>query len=809
MKFSETWLRSMVNPSLSSEALCHALTMAGLEVEESTPAAPSFTGVVAGKILSFARHPNADRLNVCLVDVGSDLSLSIVCGAPNVAAGMIVPCALVGAQLPPGPDGKSFEIRRATMRGVESQGMLCSGKELGMSDDHSGLLPLSGDTPIGKNVREVLDLDDRLITIKLTPNRADALSVLGVAREVAALTGAPLMTPSFEPVQATTEATLPVTVHAKDLCGRFSGRLVQGVNAKAPTPGWMKERLERSGQRPISALVDISNYVMLELGRPSHIFDADKIAGGKLNVRWGKPGEQVHLLNDQTVEVDGAVGVIADGSAADGKAEALAGIMGGDATAVTLETTNIFIEAAFWWPESIQGRARRFNFTTEAGHRFERGVDFATTVEHIERITRLVMDICGGQAGPVEDQTLALPARAPLTMRYQRCAQVIGVPLEKAEMLAVFERLGIPVRDLSESLEIVPPSFRFDLAIEEDLIEEVARIHGFENIPAHPPLAPAQMHQPAEARRSVLSHKLTLAERDFQEVINYSFVDAEWERDYAGNADPIRLLNPIASQLSVMRSTLFGGLVANVVHNVHRKLERVRAFEIGSVFRRNPATLDGPLAIAGFDQPRMVGAIAYGPAASPQWGIRTRPVDFFDLKGDLEALAGPVELTFSAAPHAALHPGRSAAISRGAEVIGYLGELHPRLVQAVGLPSAPVLFELAVAAISAVPVAQHREVSRFPQLTRDIALVLQSSEASATVLQTLRSASPTSVTDVFLFDDFRPIKAESGLAESEKSLAFRVVMQDTEKTLTDAEADQVIHKMVQAAVEKHRAKLRG
>ena len=811
MKISESWLRSFVNPALSSAELCHALTMAGLEVEHTEPAAPPFDGVVVGEITSFEKHPNADRLNVCKVDIGipGNALLTIVCGAPNVAAGMKVPCALVGAKLPPGADGKRFEINRATMRGVESEGMLCSARELGMSDDHAGLLPLPADAPNGKNIRDVLDLDDHIITIKLTPNRADALSVHGVAREVAALTGAPLTLPSFTPVPAVIQERLPVTVHAKDLCGRFSGRLVTGVNAKAPTPQWMKDRLERSGQRSISALVDISNYIMLELGRPSHIFDAGKISGARLDVRWGVSGEKLTLLNGQTVEVDQSVGVIADA----GGVEALAGIMGGEATAVSLDTTRIFIEAAFWWPKAIQGRARRFNFTTEAGHRFERGVDFSTTVQHIERITALVLDICGGQPGRVDDQILALPARTPLQMRVERCRKVIGVPLDKRGMVDVFNRLALPVRDLGDTLEVTPPPYRFDLVIEEDLIEEVARIYGFDNIPAHPPIAAAVMQIGRETRRPLLSFKHLMAARDFQEVINYSFVDEAWERDLAGNSVPIRVLNPIASQMGVMRSSLFGGLIANVVYNVNRKQSRVRGFEVGGVFRRDAAVADGPLSLAGFSQPRMLGAIAYGPASAEQWGVKTRAVDFFDLKGDVEALLAPSHATFEAAPHPALHPGRSARISVDGKLAGFIGELHPRWVQAHTLPAAPVMFEVDLALVANLPQRVHAGVSKFPPVMRDISLVLPANTPVGDLLKSLLRAAGTAVTSVYLFDHYRPEKAAhgapAGLSENEKSLAFRVVMQDTQKTLTDAEADETIRQMVTAAQQKHQARLRA
>ncbi len=564
-------------------------------------------------------------------------------------------------------------------------------------------------------------------------------------------------------------------------------------------------RLERSGQRSISALVDISNYVMLELGRPSHIFDADKIAGGQLDVRWGTPGEQVKLLNGQTVTVDGSVGVIADA----GGVEALAGIMGGDATAVSLDTGNIFIEAAFWWPESIQGRARRFNFTTEAGHRFERGVDFSTTVAHIERITSLVLDICGGQPGPIDDQILALPQRAPIRMRVERCRKIIGIELGKDAMADVFARLGLAVRDLGDTLEVTPPPHRFDMSIEEDLIEEVARLHGFENLPALPPRTSASMRISAETRRSPLSFKQSMAARDFHEVINYSFVDEAWERDLAGNADPIRVLNPIASQMGVMRSSLFGGLLANVVYNVNRKQARVRGFEVGCIFRRDPDTVDGPAAVAGIAQPRMLGAVAFGPALKEQWGAKTRLVDFFDLKGDLEAVLAPARAEFVPEPHPALHPGRSARIHIDGRAAGYIGERHPRLVQAHGLPAAPVLFEVDLACVAHSPQRTHQEVSKYPPVLRDIALVLRADIPAATVRECLLQAAGSQVTGVDLFDDYRPQKAQAGLDETEKSLAFRVVMQDTQKTLTDAEADETVRRMVQAAQQKHQAKLRA
>jgi phenylalanyl-tRNA synthetase beta chain len=803
MKFPESWLRTFVNPPLSSSELAHALTMAGLEVEETEPAAPPFTGIVVGQIKSFAKHPDADRLNVCQVDVGGDKLLNIVCGAPNVAEGMKVPCAMVGAKLPP-VDGKPFEIKRAKMRGVESEGMLCSARELGMSEDHSGLLPLPADAKVGEDVRKTLNLDDTLLTIKLTPNRADALSVLGVARDVAAITGAPFTPLAIPAVTAAIADSFPVKITDADGCGRFTGRVIKGVNAKAPTPAWMVERLARCGQRSISALVDVTNYVMLELGRPLHVYDLDKLKGG-IDVRFGKKGEQLKLLNEQTVELDETVLAITDASGPIG----LAGIMGGDSTKAELDTTNVYLESAFFYPLAIQGRARKYNFTSDASHRFERGVDFDNNVDGIERATQLILDICGGQAGPTVDTVAKLPQRKPVSMRIARCVKIIGKEISADEMASTFTKLGFTTTRTAEAFTVTPPSYRFDIEIEEDLIEEVARIHGFETIPAEPPLARAEMMQSREDRISLITLKELTAQRDYQEMINYSFVEEKWERDLAGNEQPIKLLNPIASQMGVMRSSLFGSLIANVAYNLNRREPRVRVFEVGAVYKRDASVKDGPLAVAGYAQPRMLGAIAFGAAAEEQWGVKARAVDFFDVKGDLEAIIAPLKAEFSAVAHPALHPGRSAAIHIGGKLVGHIGELHPRWVKEYGLPGAPVLFEIDTAAVLVRPQPRYAEVSKFPSIIRDLALVVDAALPSSVLLHTLLAAAPAFVTGVTLFDEFRPTGAVSGLAETEKSLAFRVVMQDTQKTLTDAEADAAREKLVAAAALEHQARLRA
>ncbi len=808
MQFSENWLRTMVDPKMTSDELAHLLTMSGLEVEEVEAVAPPFSNVVVAEVLEVSKHPNADRLNVCTVDVGTGTMLNIVCGAPNVRAGMKAICAMAGAVLPPGSDGKPFEIKVGQLRGVESQGMMCSAKELKLSEESSGLMELAADAPVGQNIRDYLALNDLKFTIKLTPNKADCLSVLGVAREVAALTGTALHVPTARAVAVTSDEVLPVSISAPDLCGRFSGRVIRGLNARAATPEWMKRRIERSGQRSVSALVDISNYVMLELGRPSHVFDLDKIHG-KIDVRWGRKGESLKLLNGNTVEVDDWVGVIAD----ERQIESLAGIMGGDSTAVTLDTANIYLEAAFWWPNAIQGRARRFNFSTDAAHRFERGVDYATTVEHIERITALIVEICGTPGtlvGPVDDQVVNVPQRQPVSMRTARAQKVIGVPVTDVMVADIFTRLGLPFTQQPGEFAVTAPSYRFDIEIEEDLIEEVARVYGFENIPANPPVAASAMLALPEDSRSLFALRHQMADLGYQEVVNMSFVETAWETDFSGNLAPIKLQNPIASQMSVMRSSLIGSLVANVRYNLNRKAGRVRVFEVGAIYKRDPAAQDGPLAVAGFEQPKRLAAIAYGPAVDEQWGVPARAVDYFDVKADVEAMFAPYSLRFVKTDHPALHPGRSATILLDGRDVGFIGELHPRWLQKYELPQAPVLFEVDAVALQQRPLPKYEEISKFPGATRDLALVVKQTVAAQDLLDAFHAeiaanASGRIVQAIVLFDEYRG----AGLEADEKSLAFRFSLQDTQTTLQDDQVEALMTAVANAAREKHHAKSRG
>jgi len=790
MQFPESWLRTMVDPALTTSELAHLLTMSGLEVEHCEPVAPAFSGVVVGEVRAVTRHPNADRLTVCQVDTGTGALLNIVCGAPNVAVGMKAPCAVVGASLPGASPDKPLVIRAAQMRGVESQGMLCSARELGLSQDHSGLFALAPDAPVGRDVRDWLQLNDHLFLIKLTPNRADCLSVLGIAREVAALARTRLSAPRIEPVAPMNDATFPVRISAATGCGRFTGRVIRNVNARAATPDWMRTRLERAGQRCISPLVDVTNYVMLELGRPLHVYDLAKLHGA-IDVRFGRWGERLKLLNEQTVELEPDVLAITDDSGAIG----LAGIMGGDSTKADEDTRDVFLEAAFFYPDAIAGRARRYNFTSDASHRFERGVDFDNNVAGIERATQLILQICGGEPGRVTDTIARLPQRPPVRMRVARAHRIIGVDVPVAEIADIFARLALPAAFAGEGaaavFTVTPPSYRFDIAIEEDLIEEVARVHGFERIPAEAPRVPARMRMRPERYRSLHALRAALAASGYQEVINFSFVEPAWEADLAGCNDPIRLLNPIASQLSVMRTSLLAGLIANIRYNLNRKATRVRVFEVGRVFLREPGAPEGELDVAGIRQPIYVGAAAFGPAVPEQWGAPQRAVDFFDVKGDLEMLLAPLTARFETAQHPALHPGRAAKVVLAERQIGWVGELHPRWQQKYELPGPVVLFEVAAAALQEVPLPVYREVPRFPPVTRDLSVTVPEQVRVQDVLADLMAHRPTAVESIGLFDTYRG----SGVEAGEKSLAFRVLLQDTEKTMTDAEVDAAVQQM--------------
>lgn len=794
MKFSESWLRTLVDPKLTSEELSHLLTMAGLEVEELDPVAPAFDSVVVAQVLEVVKHPDADRLNVCQVDTGSGTPTTIVCGAPNVAVGLKVPCALPGAQLP-----GDFTIRIAKVRGIESSGMLCSAKELGIAEEASGLLILPADAPVGQSIRQYLELDDNVFEIKLTPNRADCLSLQGIAREVGAITGAATSLPQVAEVPASIADTRAVVLDAQVACPLYYGRIVKHVNAKAPTPEWMKRRLERSGIRAISSLVDITNYVMLELGQPLHAFDNTRLEGA-VHARMAKPEEKLLLLNEQTIAVDADVLMIAD----EAKPLAMAGIMGGEESGISLDTTELFLESAFFAPKAIAGRARRYGFASDASHRFERGVDFGGTLAAIERATQLILEICGGQAGPVVEAKAELPARTPVRLRTARAERVLGLSLGAERIAGLFKGLALSFEQQGDDFLVTPPSWRFDMEIEEDLIEEIARLYGYDNIPSPAPRGRMEMMLQPEAQRPAYRIRQMLADRGYQEVVNYAFVEEAWEADFAAKteeSDLIRLANPIASQMAVMRSNLFGGLISNLVTNLKRKQSRVRLFEVGRTFHRDATAQP----VAGFHQPWKLAGLAFGGALPEGWGAGARKVDFYDVKGDIEALLAPAALRFEKLAHPALHPGRAARVLVDGQEIGCIGELHPEWVQKYDLPQAPVVFELDFAMVKSTKVPAYAEVSKFPPVVRDLAIVVDQNVALQTLLDGLKGQISGLVQDIQLFD----VYVGKGVPENKKSLAFRIVMQDTQRTLQDSEVDAAMQQLVSCFEQAFGAQLRA
>jgi phenylalanyl-tRNA synthetase beta chain len=785
MKVSLQWLKELVPVSLPVGEIAHALTMGGLEVEEITPVAGEFSGIVVGHVKSVAPHPNADKLRVTEVDAGTGEILTIVCGAPNVAAGQKVPAALIGARLP------GLEIKKAKLRGVESSGMLCSARELGLSDEHAGLLVLDDAAPVGRDVREVLALDDVYLTLKLTPNRGDCLSMLGIARDLAAIVKVPMKLPAVGAVAAASDARRDVKIQAPDACGEYFGRVIRGLDPAARTPAWMARRLERAGFRVIHPLVDITNYVMLERGQPMHAFDDAKLKGA-IGVRFMNPGERIKLLNEQLVEYRPGLLAITD----DSGPVALGGVMGGYDTMVGPGTTDVFLESAFFHPEAVQGKTRELGLSSDAAYRFERGVDFAAARAALERATALALEICGGSAGPISEARGNLPARSPVRVRTARVLTLLGYPVADGEMVDILRRLSCDVEVEARAMRATPPTWRFDLAIEEDFVEEIARIHGYEHVPAEPPRSALAMLRLHEGERDRFDLRHALAALGYQEVVNYSFVMEDWERDFAGNDDPVRLANPIASHMSVMRSTLLGGLVQSLRANLNRGEERVRVFEIGRCFEGSAPDL----AV----QPERVAGLAFGLRWPEQWGEKGERVDFFDAKGDLQALAAGRKLDFAAATHPACHPGRCAAVSVAGKPVGVIGELHPRLQQKYELPAAAVVFEVLSGPLLEGDFPRFGGVSRMPVVRRDLALVVAEEVAVGAMLEAVRGGLPGFVREVEVFDQYRGKGVEPG----KKSLALRIVMQDTDRTLTDSDVEGVVASIREQLNEKFQAKPR-
>ena len=791
MKFSERWLREWVNPDITSEVLCEQLTMAGLEVDSVEPAAPPFSGVVVGKVLTAAPHPDADRLRVCEVDVGEGQPLQIVCGAANVEAGMSVPCARIGAWLP-----GDFRIKRSKLRGVVSEGMLCSATELGLAEEADGLMALPDHAPAGQDVRELLDLDDNLIEVDLTPNRGDCLSIAGIAREVGVLNRCAVVPPAIEAVEPVIEDSLPVEVEAGEVCPRYLGRVIRDVDARAESPDWLRERLRRSGLRSLGAVVDVTNYVLLELGQPMHAFDLDKLHGA-IVVRLARPGESLTLLDGQEIALHEDDPVIADRQ----RALALAGIMGGEDSAVTDETRDIFLECAFFTPTAIAGKARRHGLHTDSSHRFERGVDPDLQQRAMERATALLTAIAGGEAGPVVEVSSpsALPRPGAINLRRARIRRLLGAEIDDQTVTEILERLGMEVAAGEEGWSVTPPTFRFDIAHEVDLIEEIGRIHGYDRLPSAGFHGALEMTPTPEARRGLTQLRCLLVARGYQEAITYSFVDPEMQRHITPEQTGVRLANPISTELSVMRTTLWPGLLKALIHNQKRQQGRVRLFESGLRFISQDNEIK---------QESVISGVLSGSLEPEQWDARGGKVDFFDLKGDVEALIGPAALAafrFVADTHPALHPGQSARIEKNGESVGWLGATHPGLNKALGLKGQAFVFEILLDAVSETPVPAFAPLSRFPSIRRDLAIVVDRQVPADDIMNCVRDAARGLLENLELFDVYQGEHLES----DKKSLAMGLILQDQRRTLNDSEVDDVISRVLTKLEQEYQATLRA
>jgi phenylalanyl-tRNA synthetase beta chain len=790
MQISEAWLRTYVNPAISTEKLVEQLTMAGLEVDSVVPAAAKFSGVVVGEVLSMQQHPDADRLRVCQVAVGEAEPLQIVCGASNVRIGLKIPAALCGAVLP-----GDFKIKKSQLRGEESFGMLCSEKELGMATDANGLMELAADAPVGVDIRDYLALDDSIIEVDLTPNRADCLCLEGLAREVAVLNKMDWLTTQVGNVPISHQDVLIVSVEVAEACPRYLGRLIKGVNAKAVTPLWMQERLRRSGLRTLGPLVDVTNYVMLELGQPLHAFDAEKLYGG-ITVRWAKADECVTLLNGQVIKLDNEALVIADAK----QALALAGIMGGNDSAVNDETQSVFLECAFFAPQAIAGKARQFGLHTDSSHRFERGVDATLQARAIERATQLIIGIAGGGAGPITEVTTktALPERHAVFLRRLRIQKTLGIALADEQVIDIFQRLGMTVQTQTDGWQIIPPGFRFDIAIEADLIEEIARIYGYNKLPSSSLLMRSELISATEALLDIDRVKDLLVDRGYQEAITYSFVDEDIQKAIAPETEVIRLKNPISSELAVMRTTLWCGLLKAALFNTNRQQNRVRLFESGLRFIiKDDET----------HQQKMLAGLLLGDAYSEQWGKKARKVDFFDIKADIQAIFALTgcEVRFTSAQQSALHPGQTAEILLpDGKNIGWLGMLHPNLEKQLGFDTQVFLFELDQNLLLNKRIPVFKALSKYPSVRRDLALIVKENVSASEIINCIKGSAEPTLRDVIVFDIYRG----KGVEEGNKSVALSLIMQDDTQTLTDSEIDIIVSRLLYLLTNEKNAKLR-
>ncbi|UCS18073.1 UNVERIFIED_ORG: phenylalanine--tRNA ligase subunit beta [Hafnia paralvei] len=794
MKFSELWLREWVNPAISSEALSEQITMAGLEVDGVEPVAGGFNGVFVGEVVECGQHPNADKLRVTKVNVGGERLLDIVCGAPNCRKGLKVAVATIGAVLP-----GDFKIKAAKLRGEPSEGMLCSFSELGISEDHDGIIELPADAPIGTDIREYLQLNDHTIEISVTPNRADCLGIIGVARDVAVLNKLALNEPAMDAVPAAIHDTFPITVESPEACPRYLGRVVKGINVKAAMPLWMREKLRRCGIRSIDPVVDVTNYVLLELGQPMHAFDLNRLEGG-IVVRMAKEGEKLTLLDGNEATLSSDTLVIADQQ----KALAMGGIFGGEHSGVNAETQDVLLECAYFNPLSITGRARRQGLHTDASHRYERGVDPALQAKAMERATRLLLDICGGHAGPVIDVTneAALPKRATITLRREKLDRLIGHHVVDAQVTDILERLGCKVSFANNTWQAVAPSWRFDMEIEEDLVEEVARVYGYNNIPDVPVKADLIMTSHREANLPLKRVKTMLVDRGYQEAITYSFVDPKIQALLHPSEASLILPSPISVEMSAMRLSLWSGLLSAVVYNQNRQQSRVRLFETGLRFVPDSA------ANLGIRQDVMLAGVIAGNRYEEHWNLERQVVDFYDLKGDLEAildLTGKLDdVQFKAEKNPALHPGQSAAIYLAGKRVGFIGVVHPDLERKLDLNGRTVVFEIEWEALAERRIPQAREISRYPANRRDIAVVVAENVPAEDILAECKKVGVNQVVGVNLFDVYRG----KGVAEGYKSLAISLVLQDTTRTLEEEEIAATVAKCVEALKQRFQASLR-
>ena len=783
MQFSENWLRSYVNTSLDSDALNHVMIMAGLDVDDSHPLGASFSHVVVGEIVAVKKHPDADRLQVCDVNIG-DKTLQIVCGASNARQGIKVACALVGAKLP------TIDIKEAKVRGVESFGMLCSLKELGLAEEAEGILELNLDLKNGTDLRIALDLNDQITTLKLTPNRSDCLSVWGVAREVAAISVSSLSSIAYEVNPIKQSEKKNVVVEEKSACPRYCGRIIKNVDNTKLLPDWMTSRLERSNIKSISPIVDITNYVLLEIGQPLHAFDYDKLQGDVV-IRFAKSEEPIHLLNDTKIKLSKKDLVIADNSGA----IAFAGVMGGMPSSVTGSTQTIFLESAFFDPIVIAGKARAYNLSTDSSYRFERGVDFANTRHALERATSLIIEYCGGEAGEITEVLNALPKRNEIHLRLKKLNAILGIEVPSQDVERIFVQLGFEVNKTIEGFKVTPPSYRFDIAIEEDLIEEVVRLYGYDKIPSHHPVSHQAMLPTSGTYHRDLKEALT--SRGFYEVVTYSFIEDEIEKSLHGNSSPIQLQNPIASQMSTMRSSLWGSHLEVLTYNLNRQVSRLNIFEVAQTFHG---------AKKDFVETEVISGLSYGSFMPEQWADKIRDIDFYDIKAHVEALTSK-SLTFKRSDKTplALHPGQSAEVFLEGQSIGWVGKLHPKWQQHFSLPKAPFIFELKIEKLLADKAFKYEEISKFLPVRRDIAIVVDDSVEVDSILDAVYKAKIPFLNRIALFDLYQG----KGIAENKKSVAFLILMQDTSKTLVDSEADSSVSKIVELLEKQFGATLRN